>query len=60
MTGAKLQAMDLRGGASFIIAGLISKGETFIKGVEHIDRGYERNEDRFGSLGVKIERISGI
>lgn len=60
LTGANLQAMDLRGGASFVIAGLISEGETLIKGVEHIDRGYERIEDRFGSLGVKIERISRI
>lgn len=60
LTGANLQAMDLRGGASFVIAGLISKGETLIRGVEHIDRGYERIEDRFASLGVKIDRISGI
>ncbi len=58
LTGASLQAMDLRGGASFVIAGLISKGETLIRGVEHIDRGYERIEDRFNSLGVKVERIN--
>ncbi len=58
LTGAQLQAMDLRGGASFIIAALISKGETEIRGIEHIDRGYEKIEERFHSLGIKIERIS--
>jgi UDP-N-acetylglucosamine 1-carboxyvinyltransferase len=60
LTGANLQAMDLRGGASFVIAALISEGETLIQGVEHIDRGYEKIEDRFASLGVRIERIGGI
>ena len=49
--------MDLRGGAAFIIAGLVSRGETHLAGVEHIDRGYERIEERFKSLGVDIKRI---
>ena len=57
LTGAQLQSMDLRGGASFIIAALISEGETIIRGIEHIDRGYEKIEDRFAALGIKIDRI---
>lgn len=57
LTGARLEAMDLRGGASFIIAALISNGETEIRGVEHIDRGYEKIEERFRLLGVNIERF---
>ena len=57
LSGAPIKAMDLRGGAAFIIAGLVSRGETHLAGVEHIDRGYERIEERFKSLGVDIKRI---
>jgi UDP-N-acetylglucosamine 1-carboxyvinyltransferase len=56
LISAPLRAMDLRGGAAFIIAGLISHGETIITGVEHIDRGYEQIEERFQQLGVSVER----
>lgn len=56
LSGAPVKALDLRGGAAFIIAGLISKGETRLEGVEHIDRGYEQIEERFKLLGVKMER----
>jgi UDP-N-acetylglucosamine 1-carboxyvinyltransferase len=56
LSGAPVKALDLRGGAAFIIAGLISKGETRLEGVEHIDRGYEKIEERFKLLGVNIER----
>ena len=59
LTGARLQAEDLRGGASFIIAALASEGVTEIRGVEHIDRGYEKIEERFATLGVHIDRITG-
>lgn len=58
LNGAPVRAMDLRGGAAFIIAGLSSRGETILSGVEHIDRGYARIEDRFRQLGVEIRRIS--
>lgn len=57
LSSAPVKAMDLRGGAAFIIAGLASSGETCLAGVEHIDRGYERVEERLKTLGVKIERI---
>lgn len=56
LSGAPVKVLDLRGGAAFIIAGLISKGETRLEGVEHIDRGYEQIEERFKLLGVKMER----
>lgn len=56
LISAPLKAMDLRGGAAFVIAGLISHGETIIAGVEHIDRGYEHIEERFQQLGVSVER----
>lgn len=59
LVSAPLRAMDLRGGAAFIIAGLISRGETIVTGVEHIDRGYEFIEKRFKQLGVSVERRQG-
>ncbi len=57
LTGAPVMASDLRGGAAFIIAGLVSGGETYLDGLEHVDRGYERIEERFSGLGVKLQRI---
>ncbi len=58
LTGAPISAMDLRGGAAFVIAGLISQGETYLRGLEHIDRGYESIESRFRKLGVNLERLA--
>jgi UDP-N-acetylglucosamine 1-carboxyvinyltransferase len=58
LTGAHLRATDLRGGAAFIIAGLISEGLTTLSGLEHIDRGYEKIEERFKLLGVSVERTN--
>lgn len=54
--GAKIVAGDLRGGAALVIAGLSAIGDTEITGVEHIDRGYERIEKVFASLGAEITR----
>ncbi len=56
--GAPVKAMDLRGGAAFIIAGLKSEGKTTLTGIEHIDRGYEDIVERFKHLSVSIERSS--
>lgn len=58
LKGAPIMATDLRASASLIIAGLCAKGETIINRVYHIDRGYERVEEKFRSLGAQIERIS--
>lgn len=57
LTGAPTKAMDLRGGASLVIAGLIAKGKTEINSVYYIDRGYEDLEVKLKSLGADIERV---
>ena len=54
--GAEVTAEDLRGGAGLVVAGLKAFGVTKVKGVEHIDRGYEKIEYLFSSLGAKITR----
>ncbi len=56
LTGAEVTATDLRAGAALVIAGLAAEGRTDISGVEHIDRGYERIEEKMGSLSAKIIR----
>ncbi len=56
--GAKIQASDLRASASLVLAGLAAEGETLIDRVYHIDRGYERIEEKLNQVGAKIARIS--
>jgi UDP-N-acetylglucosamine 1-carboxyvinyltransferase len=50
-------ATDLRASASLVIAGLAAKGETIIERIYHLDRGYERIEEKLNALGAKVERI---
>ncbi len=58
LSGAPVMASDLRASAALVIAGLMAKqGETAISRVYHIDRGYERIEERLSSLGADIERV---
>ena len=57
LSSAPLKAMDLRGGAAFIIAALMANGDTVINDVKYIDRGYERIEERFHKVGVSVQRI---
>jgi len=57
LSGAETIATDLRAAASLVLAGLIASGETIINGLEHLDRGYEKIEEKLGSLGAVIERI---
>jgi UDP-N-acetylglucosamine 1-carboxyvinyltransferase len=59
LTGAPVSATDLRAGASFIIAGLIAKGETHISQIGHISRGYEKVCEKFSCLGADIKMIEG-
>ena len=59
LKGAPVMATDLRASVSLILAGLAAKGETLVNRVYHLDRGYERVEEKLGSCGAKIERISG-
>ncbi len=58
LKGAKVMSTDLRASASLILAGLIAKGQTEILRVYHIDRGYERIEQKLQQLGADIERVS--
>ena len=57
LTGARVQASDLRASASLVLASLVAEGETVIDRVYHIDRGYERIETKLRALGVDIERV---
>jgi UDP-N-acetylglucosamine 1-carboxyvinyltransferase len=56
LTGARVQASDLRASASLILAGLVAEGETWIDRVYHLDRGYYRIEEKLAQLGAQIER----
>ena len=56
LMGARIQASDLRASASLVIAGLAARGETIVDRVYHIDRGYEKIEEKLRSVGADIER----
>ncbi len=58
LSGAPVEAPDLRGGAALVVAGLAAEGRTEISGLKHIDRGYERLEESLASLGASILRTS--
>ena len=58
LSGAMIQASDLRASASLVLAGLAAEGETLIDRVYHIDRGYERIEEKLTQVGAKIKRVS--
>lgn len=58
LTGAPVMATDLRASASLILAGLVADGETVIERVYHVDRGYERIEEKLSILGADIRRYS--
>lgn len=58
LVGAPVMATDLRASASLVLAGLVAKGTTQIDRIYHIDRGYERIEEKLNILGADIERIS--
>jgi UDP-N-acetylglucosamine 1-carboxyvinyltransferase len=58
LTGAQVIASDLRASASLVLAGLVARGETVVDRVYHIDRGYERIEEKLARVGARIERVS--
>ena len=58
LSAAKVLASDLRASASLVLAGLAAEGETLIDRVYHIDRGYERIEEKLNMVGAKIRRVS--
>jgi UDP-N-acetylglucosamine 1-carboxyvinyltransferase len=59
LKGAPVMATDLRASVSLVIAGLMAEGETMINRVYHLDRGFERLEEKLTGVGAQIERITG-
>ncbi len=57
LKGAPVMATDLRASVSLILAGLAAEGETIVNRVYHLDRGYERVEEKLGNVGAHIERV---
>lgn len=57
LNGATVMATDLRASASLVIAGLVAQGETLIERIYHLDRGYERIEEKLLRLGAKVRRV---
>jgi UDP-N-acetylglucosamine 1-carboxyvinyltransferase len=60
LSGAAVQASDLRASASLVLAALVADGETIIDRVYHIDRGYERIEEKLRSVGAQIRRLGEL
>jgi len=56
LQGATVMATDLRASASLVIGGLVAEGETGIERIYHLDRGYERLEEKLGALGARVRR----
>ncbi|MBV9510777.1 MAG: UDP-N-acetylglucosamine 1-carboxyvinyltransferase [Caulobacteraceae bacterium] len=59
LTGAPVMATDLRASVSLVIAGLAARGETVVNRVYHLDRGFERLEEKLGACGAQIRRLRG-
>lgn len=57
LTGAPVVASDLRASAALILAALVAKGETVISGIYHLDRGYERIDEKLAKLGANVKRL---
>ncbi|MDG2243623.1 MAG: UDP-N-acetylglucosamine 1-carboxyvinyltransferase [Rhodospirillaceae bacterium] len=60
LSGAPVMATDLRASVSLVLTGLASKGKTIVNRVYHLDRGYERLEEKLAACGARIERIQGV
>ena len=58
LTGAQVMATDLRASASLILTGIVAQGETIVDRIYHVDRGYQRIEDKLSALGANIKRRS--
>ncbi|HTM79457.1 MAG TPA: UDP-N-acetylglucosamine 1-carboxyvinyltransferase [Devosia sp.] len=59
LKGAQVMATDLRASVSLVIAGLAARGETIVNRIYHLDRGFERLEDKLSRCGAEIERVAG-
>jgi UDP-N-acetylglucosamine 1-carboxyvinyltransferase len=58
LMGAPVMATDLRASVSLVLAGLVAEGDTVVNRVYHLDRGFERLEEKLSGVGVDIERLS--
>jgi UDP-N-acetylglucosamine 1-carboxyvinyltransferase len=58
LSGAPIMASDLRASAALVIAGMVAKGSTLVKRIYHLDRGYERIDEKLRGLGARIERVA--
>jgi UDP-N-acetylglucosamine 1-carboxyvinyltransferase len=58
LNGAPVMATDLRASVSLVLAGLAAEGETIVNRVYHLDRGYERLEEKLAACGADVERLS--
>ena len=56
LSGAPVEATDIRAGVGLVLAGLVAEGETLVHCIDHIDRGYVKFEEQLRSLGATIER----
>jgi UDP-N-acetylglucosamine 1-carboxyvinyltransferase len=59
LSGAPVMATDLRASVSLVLAGLAAEGDTTVSRVYHLDRGYERLEEKLAACGADIERLAG-
>jgi UDP-N-acetylglucosamine 1-carboxyvinyltransferase len=57
LTGAEVMATDLRASMSLVIAGLAAEGQTQVRRLYHLDRGYERLEEKLALVGAQVERV---
>jgi UDP-N-acetylglucosamine 1-carboxyvinyltransferase len=57
LTGAPVMATDLRASASLVLAGLAAEGTTEVSRIYHLDRGYEKLDEKLAKLGAKIKRV---
>jgi UDP-N-acetylglucosamine 1-carboxyvinyltransferase len=58
LKGAPVMATDLRASVGLVIAALVAEGDTMVNRVYHLDRGFERLEEKLGRCGAEIERIA--
>ena len=58
LSGAQVRCTDLRAGAALVLAGLVASGETVVSDVYHVDRGYERLEEKLARAGADIRRVT--
>jgi len=57
LSGAEVMATDLRASAGLVLAGLVAEGETWVRRIYHLDRGYERLEEKLDALGASVSRV---